>query len=62
VELGPAGALCLHFDPLRDCAEWAPLATVVAGSASLAEAQDALSARGVHTELDYEVARAAEQI
>jgi hypothetical protein len=60
VELGPAGALCLYFDPLISLADWAPLTAVVAEAGDLNGARDALAARGVRTELDYERERAAE--
>jgi len=58
VELGPAGALCLYFDPLVSLANWAPLTAVVAGAGNLVAARDALAATGVRTELDYEWKRA----
>jgi hypothetical protein len=60
VELGPAGALCLFLDPLVSLPDWAPLTEVVAGAGDLVAARDALAARGVRTELDYELERAAE--
>jgi hypothetical protein len=60
VELGPAGALCLYFDPLVSLSEWAPLTAAVAGAPDLVAARDALAAGGIRTELDYERERAAE--
>jgi hypothetical protein len=59
VELGPVGALTFFFDAVA-AAEELPLATAVTGSESIDDARDALEARGVRTELDYERERAAE--
>jgi hypothetical protein len=61
VELTPVGALGLFFEVKRAIdAGLLPLAAAAAGSASLAEAHEALTARGVRTELAYELRRAAE--
>jgi hypothetical protein len=57
VELGPAGAVAFNFD-LDRAAPQLPLAQAVAGTASLAEARDALAALGIRTELDFENERA----
>jgi len=59
VDLGPAAARCFLFD--LDAA-WPelPLANAVAGTPSIEAARDALNARGISTELDYEERRAAE--
>ena len=58
VELTPLGGITFYFDPVAATAAGAaPLATAVAGSASLEEAQEALAGRGVRTELDLERAR-----
>jgi hypothetical protein len=59
VEAGPLGALCFLFDLEAALAEL-PLARAVAGTDSIAAANDALTAFGVGTELDYERRRAAE--
>jgi hypothetical protein len=59
VELGPVGALAFFFDPLAALPEL-PLAQAVRDSDSIDAARDALAARGVRTELDYERDRAAE--
>jgi hypothetical protein len=59
VPLSPLGALAFCFDPATAAAEL-PLASAVLGSTSLEQAHDALNARGVATELDYERRRAAE--
>jgi hypothetical protein len=57
VELGPVGALAFFFDALA-AIDALPLATAVRESASIDDARDALAARGVRTELDYERERA----
>jgi hypothetical protein len=58
VELTPLGAITFYFDPVAALAAGAaPLAAAVRASASLEEAQEALTARGVRTELDLERAR-----
>jgi hypothetical protein len=57
VELGPAGALTFFFDPFAAVPEL-PLATAVRESETIDEARNALAARGVRTELDYERERA----
>jgi hypothetical protein len=59
VELGPVGALAFFFDALAALPEL-PLAQAVRDSDSIDAARDALAARGVRTELDYERDRAAE--
>jgi hypothetical protein len=59
VELTPAGALTVYFDPTAAAAAGeVPLATAVREAASLSDARDALGARGIRTELDIEEARA----
>ena len=58
VELGPLGALTFVFD-LVAAVDALPLAQAVADATSIDEARDALAARGVRTELDYERDRAA---
>jgi hypothetical protein len=61
VELGPIGALILLFDPAAaERSGELPLVSAVAGSRSVEEARAALADRGIHTELDYERARARE--
>jgi hypothetical protein len=60
VELSPVGALTFYFDPLLAVEHAAPLAGAVDEAESLEEAQRALAAAGVRTELDYERDRAAE--
>jgi hypothetical protein len=59
VPLSPLGALAFYFDPVAGVPAL-PLASAVVGSKSLEEADAALSATGVSTELDYERRRAAE--
>jgi hypothetical protein len=59
VPLSPLGALAFCFDPVAG-APALPLASAVIGSESLEEADAALNATGVSTELDYERRRAAE--
>ena len=59
VMLTPTGALTFFFDPLAG-PECLPLAHAVAGATDLEAARDALAARGLRTELDYERDRAAE--
>ena len=61
VELSPLGALGFLFDPAPTLAAAAPLARAVADADSIDAARDALAARGVRTELDYERERAAER-
>ncbi len=58
VQLSPLGAMTFFFDPVRTVAKAAPLAAAVAGAGDLEEAQAALTAIGVRTELDIERARA----
>ena len=58
VELGPVGGLCFHFDVGHALPEL-PLARAVGGATSIEEANEALGAIGVRTELDYERGRAA---
>jgi hypothetical protein len=61
VELGPAGALILVFDPAAAAREGElPLARAVSEAESIEEGRAALAALGVHTELDYERDRANE--
>ena len=60
VELSPVGALAFFFDPVPDLGAVAPLAPAVAGAPSIEAARGALAARGIRTELDYELERAAE--
>jgi hypothetical protein len=61
VELGPVGALILLFDPATAARSGElPLVSAVAGSRSVEEGRAALADLGVHTELDYERARARE--
>jgi hypothetical protein len=59
VELGPAGAITFFLDPAAAMASAARLAALVAGCGSLAEADEALAARGIRTELAYEREMAA---
>jgi hypothetical protein len=54
VELTPAAASTIYFDPAIAIDATAVLARAVGGAASLAEANEALHARGVRTELDWE--------
>lgn len=54
VELTPLGGLLHCFDPGVAMASCARLAAVVAGAASLTEADELLAARGVRTEWAYE--------
>ncbi len=59
VELGPAGALILVFEPGAAVASGElPLARAVADARSIEEGSAALAAIGVDTELDYERDRA----
>jgi hypothetical protein len=59
VELGPVGALILLFDPAAAAGSGElPLVTAVAGTRSIEEGRAGLARLGVHTELDYERARA----
>lgn len=58
VELTPVGGLTFYFDPVTALdADLLPLAAAVRGAGSLEEAHEALSARGVGTELGLERAR-----
>jgi hypothetical protein len=50
--------MTFFFDPIPTVAQAAPLAAAVAGAADLEQAQAALAAIGVRTELDIERARA----
>jgi hypothetical protein len=59
VEAGPVSALCFLFD-LAAAVPELPLARAVAGSASIAAAEEALEAAGISTELAYERRRASE--
>jgi hypothetical protein len=59
VELTPMGGLVFFFDPLVALASAARCARLVAGAGSLAEANDALLADGMRTELQYETDSAA---
>jgi hypothetical protein len=59
VELGPVGALILLFDPTAAPVGELPLARAVIDTRSIEEASAALTALGVHSELDYERARAS---
>ena len=54
VFMSPLGALSFYFDPMRAMEEAAPLARAVRGAHSLDQANEALHAAGVRTELDYE--------
>jgi hypothetical protein len=60
VPLGPLGALTFFFDLETALNTELPLARAVAGAANLEAANDALTARGIRTELDYERSRARE--
>ena len=60
VELGPVGALAFFFDVEVGVDEVAPLAPLVAASASIEEGRAALERAGVRTELDYERERLAQ--
>jgi hypothetical protein len=62
VELTPLGALTFFFDPVKAAEEAAPLATAVGPAVSLDEANEALKALGVSTELELERARARGEI
>ena len=59
MDLRPAAARCFVFD-LDAALPELPLALAVADAPSIEAARDALNARGVSTELDYEERRAAE--
>ncbi|CAB4932491.1 unannotated protein [freshwater metagenome] len=59
VELSEAGGLLHWFDAERAMASVAPLASAVADATSLAQADEILRARGVRTELEFEVGVAA---
>jgi hypothetical protein len=54
VDLTMAAALTIYFDVPAAVATVARLARVVEGASSLDEANDALHALGIRTELDYE--------
>ena len=58
VELTPLGALTFFFDPLAAARTAVPLATAVSPAASVEEANEALLALGIGTELELERARA----
>jgi hypothetical protein len=58
VELTPLGALTFFFDPAAAAHSAVPLATAVSPAASLEEAQEALTAMGIRTELELERERA----
>jgi hypothetical protein len=58
VRLTPIGALTFFYD-LEVAFDTAPLARAVADATDLDAARDALAARGVRTELDYERERAS---
>ncbi|MGH2967060.1 MAG: DUF1152 domain-containing protein [Solirubrobacterales bacterium] len=61
VELGPVGALILLFDPaVAARLGELPLASAVADTRGVEDGRAALADLGVHTELDYERARARE--
>ncbi|MDQ3728256.1 MAG: DUF1152 domain-containing protein [Actinomycetota bacterium] len=59
VELGPVAALAFVFDLEAAWAEL-PLAQAVSEAPTIEAARDALNARGISTELDYEERRATE--
>jgi hypothetical protein len=59
VPLSPIGALTFYFDPGRAVPAVARLAGAVRDAGSLEEANEALHALGVRTELDYELEMAA---
>jgi hypothetical protein len=58
VQLTPLGALTFFFDPVIAVRHAAPLARAVSDAPSLEAAQEAMTRRGVRTELDLERARA----
>jgi hypothetical protein len=58
VPLGPLGAVGFSFD-LEAAAPALPLAAAVADAEHLEGAREALNAKGIRTELDYELERAA---
>ena len=60
VELTPTGALAFFLDPGERLAEVAPLAATVSAAPTIEAAREALAARGVGSELEYERSRAAE--
>ena len=61
VELGPLGALTIHYDPRRAIEGGVtPLAQTVSETTTLDEARECLAQLGVRTELDYERERFAE--
>jgi hypothetical protein len=59
LELTPAAALTFYFDPVVAMEATAPLARAVDGASSLDEANEALRALGVRSELDWEREMAA---
>jgi len=60
VRLGPVGALTFFFELRVAIERTLPLARAAVGAADLEAAHDALWARGVRSELDYERGRATE--
>jgi hypothetical protein len=58
VPMGPVGAVCFCFD-VAASAKALPLVDAVADADHLEGANDALAARGLRTELDYELENAA---
>ena len=61
VELTPAAAMTIYFDPLVAFETTAPLARAVDGAGSLEEANEALRGMGVKSELDWERERVADR-
>ncbi|HEX8075662.1 MAG TPA: DUF1152 domain-containing protein [Thermoleophilaceae bacterium] len=59
LRLSPAAALTVYFDVAVAIGSAARLVSAVDGAGSLAEANDALRAMGLRTELDYELRAAA---
>jgi hypothetical protein len=59
VELTPAAASTVYFDPVAAFDATAVLARAVDGAASLDAANETLRAMGVRTELDWEAAAAS---
>jgi len=59
VELGPVGGIGFLFDARAAIGAAAPLAALVADARSIADANEALNAAGIRTELDYERERFA---
>jgi hypothetical protein len=60
VRLGPVGALTLFFDVRTAFDQEGSLASAVADARSIEAGRAALAERGIRTELDYEMDRAAE--